>query len=78
MPIQTYHRRDEIGGSVRWAVSTELAERMQELSAQIVVLFAKLPTGLFFSKLAQTASAKKLGRRSFPYRDGLKIFYMRR
>lgn len=39
MPIRTCDRRDEVGVPDRWGVSTELAERMQELSAMSASLF---------------------------------------
>lgn len=69
MPIQTYYRRDEIGGYVRWGVSTELTERMQELSVQLMSLFTEKPIRRFIRGLAEKLAAGKFGRRSFPGRD---------
>lgn len=55
MPIRTYDRRDEIGGPDRWGVSTELAGRMQELSAMSPPLFANGEILFDFKRLSDVA-----------------------
>lgn len=51
MPIRTGYRRDEVGGPDRWGVSTQLAERMQELSVPPLPLFAQRIIHCLFSEL---------------------------
>lgn len=65
MPIRTGSRRDEVGGPDRWGVSTQLAERMQELSVRPKPLFVNQKVLYIFSNLAWVRLYRKIGRRSF-------------